>query len=497
MLSLVIFLPLAVAAGLYAVPRLGDRAVTWTWTIAAAVDFALVVAMWAGRGNRDGISYEENARWIPSVRAGYHIGVDGLSLPLLALTSLLFLACAVYSLRQTQQTRAFAALFLFLQTVSLGLFAALDLLLFFVFFDLSIVGMYFVIAGWGHGDRMRSALKFFLYTFLGSLVLLLGFIGLYLGADPHTFDMVELTRTPALAGSPGLAGLVLLAIGIGLAIKTPVFPFHTWLPPAHTDAPAAGSAILAGILLKMGTYGLVRIAMPMLPDAWRRYAWVIIILGLISVLYGALVAYAQEDLKRLIAYTSVNHMGYIVVALGAAGVLGDQAARRLAVTGAVTQMVSHGLITGALFLLSGVLYDRAQSYDMGRFGRLAARAPVFSGLVAVGAFASLGLPGLSGFIAEFQIFTGVIGSGGTGLVVVGALAVLGILITAALFLRLLHRAVLGPPGELTSLVTDARRSEFGAVAPLLVLSAVIGVAPRFLLDAIEPFSSTVVSLVAR
>ncbi len=497
MLSLVIFLPLAAALGLCAVPAPGARTVVWTWIVACAADLALVIALWIGHGNGGGISYEEKVRWIPSVRAAYHIGVDGLSLPLLALTALLFLVCAIYSLRRPPQVRAFAVLFLFLQTVSSGLFAALDLLLFFVFFDLSIVGMYFVIAGWGHGDRTRSALKFFLYTFLGSLALLLGFIGLYLGAEPHTFDMVELTRTPALAGSPGLAGLVLLAIGLGLAIKTPAVPFHTWLPPAHTDAPAAGSAILAGILLKMGTYGLIRIAMPMLPDAWRRYAWAIIILGLVSVLYGALVAFAQEDLKRLIAYTSVNHMGYIVLALGAAGAAGEQAARRLAVTGAVTQMVSHGLITGALFLLSGVLYDRAHGYDMGRFGGLARAAPVFSGLVALGAFASLGLPGLSGFIAEFQIFTGVIGGGGPGLVVAGALAIPGILITAALFLRLLHRAVLGPPGELTSQVTDVRRSELAAVAPLLALSAAIGVAPRFLLDVIEPVSSAVVALVAR
>ncbi|GAA2581622.1 NADH-quinone oxidoreductase subunit M [Actinomadura fulvescens] len=506
MLSLVIFLPLAVALGLYAVPRLGDRTVIRTWIVACAVDLALVIALWIGHetgdgtdggAGVDGISYETNLRWIPSVRAGYHIGVDGLSLPLLALTALLFLACAVYSLRQTQQVRAFAALFLFLQTVCLGLFAALDLLLFFVFFDLSIVGMYFVIAGWGHGDRTRSALKFFLYTFLGSLILLLGFIGLYLGAEPHTFDMVELTRTPPLSGSAGPAALVLLAIGAGLAIKTPTVPFHTWLPPAHTDAPAAGSAILAGIMLKMGTYGFVRIAMPMVPDAWRRYAWVIIIVGLVSVLYGALVAFAQEDLKRLIAYTSVNHMGYIVLAVGAAGLAGGIDARRLAVTGAVTQMVSHGLVTGALFLLAGVFNDRAQSYDMGRYGGVARVAPAFSGLVVVGAFASLGLPGLSGFIAEFQILTGVIGSGGAGIVVAGGTAILGILITAALFLRLLHRTLLGPSGELTARVTDTHRSEFAAIAPLLALSLVIGIAPRFLLDVIEPVSALVVSLVAR
>lgn len=495
MLTLVIFLPLAVAAVLPAVPR---RAVPWTWTAVTVAEVALVTAMWAVHGTGRGVSFETDARWIPSVRAGYHVGVDGLSLPLLALTAVLFAACAVYSLRQTHRVREFAALFLFLETVCLGLFAALDLLLFFVFFDLSIVGMYFVIVLWGHGDPARSALKFFLYTFLGSLVLLLGFIGLYLGADPHTFDMVDLTRTPPLSGSPGLAGLTLLAVGIGLGIKTPVVPFHTWLPPAHTDAPAAGSAVLAGVMLKMGAYGLVRIAMPMLPDAWRRYALVILIVGLVSVLYGALVALAQDDVKRLVAYTSVNHMGYIVLALGAAGYAsGGADARRLAVTGAVTQMVSHGLITGALFLLCGVLRDRAGSYDIGRFGGVARGAPVFAVLVAVASFAALGLPGLSGFIAEFQIFAGTIGTGAVATAVTGALAVTGILITAALFLRVLHEVLLGPPGELTPLVTDVRRPEFAALVPLLALSLLIGVAPRALLDTIEPLSAAVVALVGR
>ncbi|MFB4310844.1 NuoM family protein [Actinomadura sp. GTD37] len=495
MLTLVIFLPVAVAAAV-AVPAVPRRAVPWTWIGVSLAEVVLVAWMWVSHGTSAGTSFETNARWIPSVRAGYHVGVDGLSLPLLALTAVLFAACAVYSLGRTRRARAFAVLFLFLETVCLGLFAALDLLLFFVFFDLSIVGMYFVILLWGHGGRARSALKFFLYTFLGSLILLLGFIGLYLGADPHTFDMVELTRDPPLSG--GLAGLTLLAVGIGLGIKTPVVPFHTWLPPAHTDAPAAGSAILAGVMLKMGTYGLVRIAMPMLPDAWRRYALVFLIVGLVGVLYGALVALAQDDVKRLVAYTSVNHMGYIVLALGAAGYAsGDAGARRLAVTGAVTQMVSHGLVTGALFLLCGVLHDRAGSYDLGRFGGIARGAPVFAGLFGAAAFASLGLPGLSGFIAEFQIFAGTIGSGTAAAAATGALAITGILITAALFLRVLHRAVLGPPGELTARVTDVRRPELAALAPLLVLSLLVGVAPRGLLDTIEPLSAAVVALVGR
>ncbi|GAA0958304.1 NADH-quinone oxidoreductase subunit M [Actinocorallia libanotica] len=492
MLNLVIFLPLAASLLLLALPRLGARAAGVLWIATTALDLLLVLGLWATHDG--GMDHQTRLRWIPSVNASYHVGVDGLSLPLLALTALLFLVCAVYS---PGRGRGFAALFLFLQSVCLGLFSALDLLLFFVFFDLSIVGMYFVIAGWGHGDRLRSALKFFLYTFLGSLALLLGFIGLYLGAEPHTFDIVELTAEPPLADSPGAAALVLLAVGIGLAVKTPTVPVHTWLPPAHTDAPAAGSAILAGILLKMGVYGMLRIAMPMLPDAWRRYAGVILVIGLVSAVYGALVALAQENVKRMIAYTSVSHMGYIVLGLGAAGMAGNAAAHRLAVSGGITQMVSHGLLTGALFLLAGVFHDRAGTYDMGRYGGIARGAPVFAALTAIAAFGSFGLPGLSGFIAEFQIFTGTIGADGAATAVAGALALPGVLLTAALFLRMLHRTMLGGPGPDTGGITDLRAAETTAIVPLLALSLLIGVAPRFLLDVIEPASAAIVSLVSR
>ncbi|GIL30975.1 NAD(P)H-quinone oxidoreductase subunit D4 [Actinocatenispora comari] len=492
LLSLVVFWPLLVGLGVLAVPRLPDRAVRWLWVAASAVDLALVVGIWIGYPGR-GIGYETNLRWIPSVGVGYHVGVDGLSLPLLAMTAVLFLACAIYSLRQRTRVRGFAALFLFLETVSLGLFVSLDLILFFVFFDLSIVGMYFVIAGWGHGDRQRSALKFFLYTFLGSLALLLGFIGLYLSGTPHTFDMVALTHAHPLTGLGGT--LALLAIGLGLAIKTPTVPFHTWLPPAHTDAPAAGSAILAGVLLKMGTYGFVRIAMPMLPDTWRRYALVAVVVGVVSVVYGALVALAQRDFKRMIAYTSVNHMGYVLLAIGAAGLLGSgAAARSLAVTGAVTQMVSHGLITGALFLLSGVLYERGGTYTMDAYGGLASRTPRFALLTAAAAFASLGLPGFSGFVAEFQVFAGSLGP----VPVATAIAVLGILLTAALFLAALRRIFLGgyrAPGGAT--VSDLTVVEAVAIAPLMLLALLIGVLPRFLLDLIEPAARTAAELVAR
>ena len=502
MLSLIVFLPAAAAVALLAVPGRTPRgAFVWAWIGISAADLALVAAAWAGYDPRGGFGWTEDVPWIPTAGVRYHVGVDGLSLPLIAMTAVLFLAVAVYSLRETRRVKSYVCLFLFLQTVSLGLFAALDLILFFLFFDLSIVGMYFVIAGWGHGDRARAAaLKLFLYTFTGSLALLLGFIGLYLAVRPHTFDMVTLIAANPLAGRGGYGGLVLLAVMLGLAIKTPVVPFHTWLPPAHTEAPAAGSAILAGVLLKMGTYGFFRIAMPMLPGTWRHYAAVFVVLGVVSVLYGALVALAQASFKRMIAYTSVNHMGYILLAAGAVGILahGEAQARSLAVTGAVTQMVSHGLLTGALFLLSGVLYDRGGTYDMDAYSGLAGRTPVFAAVTAVAAFGSLGLPALSGFIAEFQIFTGSLATAAAAT----AIAVTGIVITAALFLRALQRIFTGPlrlpagPGTPPA-SGDLTASEAASTVPLLGLSVLIGIAPAFLLDLIEPAARTLTLLVAR
>lgn len=494
MLSVVVFLPLAAALVLFAVPERRDRAIGRIWIAAAAIDLLLVLAMWvsyAAAGGR-GVAFETNLRWIPSVGSGYHIGVDGLSLPLVALTALLFLAAAVYSYRKESRPRTYAVLFLFLQTVSLGLFVSLDLLLFFVFFDLSIVAMYFIIAGWGHAGAARSALQFFLYTFIGSLVLLLGFIGLYLGSTPRTFDIVELARQRPLDGDPVLGGLVLLAISVGLAIKTPVVPFHTWLPPAHTDAPAAGSAILAGILLKMGTFGFVRIAIPILPEAWRDWALAFVIVGVVSAVYGALVALAQTNLKRLIAYTSVNHMGYVILGVGAAGLVSgvaDTGAAALAVNGAVTQMVSHGLLSGALFLLAGVLYDRGGSYEMARYGGLAGAAPRFAGLFAVAAFGSLGLPGLSGFIAEFQIFAGSLRMAP----VATAIVLLGVAITAALFLRVLQQILLGPRATPDGApFPELRGRESMAIIPLVALAVALGVAPAFLLDVIQPAAEALV-----
>ena len=495
LLSVVVFLPL-LAAVVPLLPGVGVPLARWWWVGVSALEVALVVGLWASYDAPapGSLAFEQRVPWIPGVDSSYHVGLDGLSLPLVAMTCVVFLACAVHALRDTHRPATQAALFLALEGVSVGLFAAADLILFFVFFDLSIVAMYFVIAGWGHGDRARSALTFFLYTFLGSLALLAGFIGLYLAADPHTFDMLELARQDPMAGRGTAGAVVLGAILLGLAVKTPTVPFHTWLPPAHTDAPAIGSAVLAAVLLKMGTYGFVRIGMTMLPDAWRSWAWVVLVVGVVSVLWGALAALAQRNLKRMIAYTSVNHMGYVVLAVGAAGVGASAGAhpREVAVTGAVTQMVSHGLVTAALFLLAGLFLDRSGSYEIEDYGGLAGPAPRTAALFAVAAFASLGLPGLSGFIAEFQVFTGSI-----AVAPVTAVALVGILLVSGVLLWTLQRVFTGPTRDRAVGFADVRAHELWAITPLLVLSVVIGVAPRWLLDVIEGAARAAVAALGR
>ena len=494
MLSLIVFLPLIAAAILMVAPAIGGVTSRWIGIAVSVVELILVGWLWLNYQTPEpnGLAFEEQLPWMPGVNTSYHVGVDGLALPLVAMTVVIFLACAIFSLRDQRRPRQHTALFLFLQCVSLGLFVAADLILFFVFFDLSIVGMYFVIATWGQRNAVRSARKFFLYTFLGSLALLLGFIGLYVTAEPHTFDIIELVAMSPVKEKPVAGSLILAALVVGLAIKTPTIPFHTWLPPAHTDAPATGSAVLAGVLLKMGTYGFVRIAMPILPATWRSWAWGILLVGLVSVLYGALVALAQTDLKRMIAYTSVNHMGYIIMALGAVGLVTQSTAdaTSIAVTGAVVQMVSHGLITAALFLLTGVMHTRTGSYQISAYGGLAATAPRYATVFGIAAFASLGIPGLSGFIAEFQIFAGSI-----AVAPVTAFALPGILITAALFLRAIQRVFTGPTRGLSREFNDITGTQLSPVGILLGLSLLIGVAPQTLLSVVEPASTVLVELI--
>lgn len=481
MLSAAIFVPLLGVAVIAAMPGERRGAMKWTAIAIATVPLVLLAISWARFHGGPGPEQVEALRWIPTLGVGYKVGVDGISLPIAALTALLFPVAMAFPVELLGRGKAYYAVFLFLETASLGVFLAFDLFLFFVFWDLSLAGMYFVIGIWGHGNAPRSALKFFLYTLVGSLAMLLAILGLYLSTSPRTFDMVAIVRQQPLAGESLRAGLVFLGFALAFLIKAPVVPFHTWLPPAHVDAPASGSTILAGVLLKMGTYGFIRISMPMLPEAFRRYALALAILSVVSIVYGALVTLAQTNLKRLIAYSSVMHMGIVVLGIAAAGAgLGDAAARRLALNGAVVGMVSHGLITGALFLVSGSFWRRAETYDLDRFGGLAARAPLMTGITVLLAFASLGLPGFAQFIADFQVFVGTFSVypwlAGIGLV--------GLVVIAAVFLRMLRQVFLGPLPESRSRWPDFSRGEWSVIAPLAALTLLIGVVPAWLLDVI-------------
>jgi NADH-quinone oxidoreductase subunit M len=432
----------------------------------------------------------ESASWIDALGVSYRVGVDGFSLPLVALTALLFPVSMAYPLDLLGRERTYYGLFLFLQAASLGVFLALDLFLFFVFWDLSLVGMYFVIAVWGHGEAGRSAVKFFIYTFVGSLAMLLAIIGLYLSTSPRTFDMVTIIQTQPLAGAGLRASLVFLGFAVAFIVKAPLVPLHTWLPPAHVDAPGPGSAILAGVLLKMGTYGFIRITLQMLPDAFRRYALALAVLAVVSIVYGALVSLAQSNLKRLIAYTSVAHMGLVVLGIAAAGgvLVGDADARRIALDGATLGMVTHGLITGALFLISGSIWARAGTYEMHEFGGLSHRVPALAVASIVMAFASLGIPGLAQFVSDVQIFVGAF----SVYPVLVAIGLVGIVLLAALFLRFLRDVFLGPLNERWAAMADLDRVETVALAILTVPTVAIGVFPAWILDVIDATARAVV-----
>lgn len=495
MLTAAIFLPLAGAVLLGARRDLEARTARLFAIAVAVVPVALMAVAWARFQPGPDFQLIEAVPWIPTLGVAYRVGVDGLSLPLAALTALLFLGSIAYPVDRKGRAAEYYAVFLFLEFASLGVFLALDLFLFYVFWDLSLVGMYFLIGVWGHGERARrAALKFFLYTLAGSLVMLLAILGLYLSTEPRTFDMAEIIRQRPLAGAGLQASLVFLGFAIGFGIKTPLVPVHTWLPPAHVDAPAPASTILAGVLLKMGTYGFVRISLSMMPESFRRYALPLAILAVISIVYGALVALAQPNLKRRIAYSSVNHMGYAILGIAAAAAVavGAEAARALALTGAIVEMIAHGFITGALFLITGSIWERANTYELDEFGGLGTRAPALAGAMGLAAFASLGLPGLAGFVAEFQIFVGTF----SVYPLLAGIGLIGILITAALFLLMLQRIFFGELPDRWSEWPRLRPSETWPLALLLVFVVAIGVVPAPLLAVIQPTVDAMIQLLA-
>lgn len=476
--SITLFLPLVGALLVIAFRKAPPQVAHTISIVTSGMTLVAAMMIWIRGINETGFAQLEQMDWMPAIGAAYRVGVDGVSLPLVMLSTLLFFVTFIYSARVRERPHAYVVLMLLLETAAIGVFTALDAILFYVFFEVSLVSMYFMIAGWGHEDRQRAALMFFLYTLLGSLPLLLAILGMYLGSDPHTFDMRAWIDDPPLTGTAAM--LALVAMLFTFAVKTPVFPFHTWLPAAHVQAPTSGSVILAGVMLKFGTYGLIRFALQMTPEAFRQAGIAILVFGVFSAIYGAFAALAQSDLKRLIAYTSVNHMGYVIVGIAIAALATEPAIRATALDGSVLQMVSHGLVTGALFFLVGMLQDRAQTREMDRFGGLLQVTPILGWSFVLAAFASLGLPALAHFPAEFQIFLATLRVEPAAVIVI-----VGIVITAALYLKAISRVFLGETPEQWAGMKDLNLREVLTLAPLLILIVVLGVAPAWVLNVIH------------
>lgn len=491
MLSAIIFMPLMTGFIVLMIPRSRPALARRIALSGALVTLALALALWAGydRGAA-GLQWRLQAPWIPLVNAGYAIAVDGISLSLVILTALLSVLVLIYVLPARERTRAHAFLFLLMETGLIGLFCAQDLLLFYLFFEVALVPMYFVIGIWGHERRRYAAIKFFLYTRIGSLAMLLSFLGLYLSMTPRTFSLPAIIAAQPLAGRSTAAALVLAGLVIGFGVKLPIFPLHNWLPDAHVEAPTEGSVILAGLLLKMGGYGFIRIMLPTVGGAVRHYAWFFLVVALVSILYGALAALGQKDFKRLIAYTSVNHMGFVLLGVAVWAFSENPGIRQLALNGATLQMISHGLLTGAMFFMVGILQIRAQTRDLTRLGGLLQKAPACSGLLGVLAFGSLGLPGLSGFMAEFEVIGAILAVK----LWAAVLAVLGIVLVTAVYIKVLIAVIMGEAHGRAGAAADLGGREALAVAPMALASLLIGIFPYPILRLIETGTALLVRL---
>jgi NADH-quinone oxidoreductase subunit M len=499
-LLLILFSPLIAAVLVLIIGKLGDGAAKWSALIFSLVPLALTIYLWFAYQNPiypadpDGFKFVYSVPWLPQINSNFTIGVDGISLSMILLTAILTPLGIIISFRISDRLPLFMALLLGLTTGMFGVFMALDLVIFFIFWEIGLVPMYFLINQWGSANRRYASFKFFIYTMAGSIGLLLSiqFIWSALG----TYSMPQVAALwPSYSGQ-GVLGIPVETVKnitfwlfvIAFAIKVPVWPFHTWLPDAHTEAPTAGSMILAGVLLKLGAYGFLRLVLPFFPDQAANFASVLAVLALAGIVFTAFAAYGQNDFKRLVAYSSVNHMGFVLMGVAvAATALGNPENKQygiVATNGAVLQMFAHGLSAAAMFALVGVVYERAHTRDLNQLGGLWKVMPIYGGILVFSAMANLGLPGLAGFPAEFQVVSG----SWPVFTFITALSMIGLLMTGAYVLKAIQKVLHGPANrELLhhAAMPDINRREVVALAPLLVLMLVVGVYPMWLMTVIN------------
>ena len=484
LMTAAVFLPAAGAVAILLLVR-GDRNIRCFAVLIALADLVLSLLVFGlfDRGDgADRFQMVDRFSWIPAqdLTASYFMAVDGLSAPLVALTGLLGFCAVVASLRVNLRVKEYFIWLLLLQTAVMGVFTTLDLLMFFLFWELELLPMYMLISIWGTGRKEYSAMKFLVFTLLGSAFMLVAIVAVFLTPEIGTFDMTELSAKATMLASAGV--LIPVAVLFWLffaafAVKLPSWPLHTWLPDAHTDAPTAASVMLAGVLLKMGGYGLLRINVGIFPGQADRFAWVLVTLGVISVIYGAIVTLRQTDLKRLIAYSSVSHMGLVLLGIGSVAITQGE----LTVTGlngAAMQLFTHGTITGLLFLGVGLVYDKAHTRYIPDLGGIAGRMPIVAGAILLAGLASLGLPGLSGFVSEVMVFLGAF----QAFAWPTAIAVVSIVLTAGYILWMMERSFFGPPRQRFDHLTDATLLEALPLAIMVITIVGVGVYPSLLTD---------------
>jgi len=484
----IILLPVAGSILIAFIPGLSERLIRYIAALFTLASLILAVVVFAGFDRSiGGYQYELKASWIQAINANFHLGVDGLSLPLVLLTAFLGFMVVLISWKIHERVREYFAWLLLLETSILGVFCSLDLLLFFIFWEIEVIPMYFLISIWGTGRREYSSIKYVLYTLFGSAFMLAGILSLYFTTG--SLSMVDISEGGlAMVQSIMPASIIFWLLIIGFAVKLPVFPLHTWLPDAHTDAPTAGSVMLAGALIKMGGYGMIRVCVSIFPNVAQDFAPLLLTLAVISVLYGAALTLRQTDLKRMIAYSSVSHMGFVLLGIFALG--------EVSLTGAGLQMVSHGLLTGLLFAMAGLTMHNVEERDLRKLGGLARQMPVIAVVFSIAGLGSLGLPLTSGFAAEFITFSGAFSSTVVGGVqVYTLLAVLGVVLAAGYILWMLQRTFYGPVLEQYNGVKDADNLEKVYMFSFVILILLVGIYPAILTNVIKLGISPIASLI--